>query len=799
MQNESRLQKVIKSIKSLPGSAKDALIDSVFDVLDDTKNKFQTVFSRQNIINSMLPRPLAMGANKLLDYFKKDSSVSPRPADIAPPRPDDIQPELIDDPDVVDPDDVDLSELVEAVEEGFDETNENLIKILKNFDESDSNSIEDVSSTSDEINSNLDSLAELIEVVEESKSDSLAELVSIDEETSEATAEVIDISSETLDITTQSYDVLTELLEVNGQEIKILERIESNTRLNELHAREAELEKKHQDKMMMEQLLRISGRGGKTGPNGVNGSGEDDELGVTEGILGTLAAKALIDKVKEKFQARAAAKAAAKAGLQGGSAAGAQVAGSATKSLFGSLKDKIKAIGPALKSGPAPLKFLGLGAAALGGAAALNGATPHAAPSTAGAPKPVVPPIAPVKLQDIDSPTNSKSGFQPKPYTANVDPTSTKMSNVFGQKLGSSMSTVNQSPTNFAPKNIGGVSFSNTIAPSAVTGATFNNTTVPSDPNAVKNAATNAVGTPSASKWASAKNIAGKAMGVPLTVAIGAYEANEVSKNESLTTDEKTVEYSKIGGKSVGALAGGAKGAAMGGVVGGPIGAVVGSIVGGLVGYFVGEQAGEIVGDVINAVNPSETEVKIDGATIHENNIHESIPERLPGEPKPKRPPFEEDEVGTLYNAEPNNTVLAELESVNAHYNQDSIMVTYDNAQLERITSKAVENISPMSSINVSNIMNPDIGSIEPGQTKTNLLQSLTHQLEQTNAEKETLASTPTVIPIPINNSTNGGGGNSNNGSSESQRPQRMNVPNVRNQDGTLQRLLDLNYQPLMS
>jgi hypothetical protein len=219
--------------------------------------------------------------------------------------------------------------------------------------------------------------------------------------------------------------------------------------------------------------------------------------------------------------------------------------------------------------------------------------------------------------------------------------------------------------------------------------------------------------TPAAAKGGflqGAKNLGMKALGAPLTLGIGAYEAYNVSKDEKLSSEQKTTEYSKIGGKTAGALAG-AKAGAMVGSIGGPIGAAIGGVVGGIGGYFLGEKGGELVGDVINAVSPSKSPLK----------------------------------------------------------------------------SKTPE-------VNVLNTVKPNIGTIQPGQTKTNNLQFLTQQIEQTNAEKQNMKASPTVVPVTINNQNN----TSSSQNSESSRI-RTPVPLVRNQDGTIQRLLDLNYHPLMS
>lgn len=212
------------------------------------------------------------------------------------------------------------------------------------------------------------------------------------------------------------------------------------------------------------------------------------------------------------------------------------------------------------------------------------------------------------------------------------------------------------------------------------------------------------------SKIAAVGKGAGRVLGAPLAVGLSAYEAYQVAQDEALTSEQKTTEYSKIGGKTVGALAGAKAGAVLG-AIGGPVGSVIGGLLGGIGGFFLGEKGGEIVGDLINKVLPSSAEPKID-----------------------------------------------------------------DPAKSAEIAA---------------NIVKPDIQGVTAGNTRVTNLEQLTQRIEQTAADKQSAMMQPIIAPVTIHNNNT-----TNNGSSQQQ--SRMPVPSVRNQDGTIQRLLDANYRPLI-
>lgn len=212
------------------------------------------------------------------------------------------------------------------------------------------------------------------------------------------------------------------------------------------------------------------------------------------------------------------------------------------------------------------------------------------------------------------------------------------------------------------------------------------------------------------SKIAAVGKGAGRVLGAPLAVGLSAYEAYQVAQDEALTSEQKTTEYSKIGGKTVGALAGAKAGAVLG-AIGGPVGSVIGGLLGGIGGFFLGEKGGEIVGDLINKVLPTSAEPKID---------------------------------------------------------------------------------DPVKSAEIAaNIVKPDISGVAAGNTRVTNLEQLTQRIEQTAADKQSAMMQPIIAPVTIHNNNT-----TNNGSSQQQT--RMPVPSVRNQDGTIQRLLDANYRPLI-
>lgn len=224
--------------------------------------------------------------------------------------------------------------------------------------------------------------------------------------------------------------------------------------------------------------------------------------------------------------------------------------------------------------------------------------------------------------------------------------------------------------------------------------------------------------------------VAGKAA-LPLTLATGAMDVYATSKRTDISQDEKTVEYSKVGGQTVGAL-GGAKLGAMLGAPLGPIGAAVGGILGGIGGYFFGDKAGEVVGGLINAISPdSATDVQKPAPQPQKDlSIEEIVPK----------------------------------------------------------TEKAAENV--LSSDNVRELVAPEI-VVTPTETRIRYMEGIIEELERGNVEKAEAMKQSIIAAIPVQQSTNN--------VSQPQQPvnTRIGVPSVRNQDGTIQRILDRNVSTI--
>lgn len=577
---ESKLRKAIEELTKLPQKLKEGVINFA----EDSAEKVKSVFTRKNVVNAIMPKFFGRGVNKILDIMSdRTKKVEPNRSAISTDKPAS---------ETDDETDIDLvEELLDTMDEGFTETNENLTKILKKL--------------GGEGSSSNNSTTPL--------------LLGFSNKTEESTAEIIDVNYEILDVTEKSQETLVELLDINGQIVKAMQAVEKNTRVDSLKQREDEIEAR---KARAAQRMLQMGATGSVGAANIGGKGGIMGAimdGLVNAVLGYAGIKAASSRLGGK--ALGGVKGAASSVWQGvkgaaggvlqGAKNGALAASNAWKNAGGA-KGIWGAMKGAASRAPGPLKALGLagaGSAAASAAPAVSSTLPALAATNA------------TKVGGAVAPEAGKGGF-----------------------------------------------------------------------------------------LQGAKSIGAKALGAPLTVGIGAYEAYNVSKDEKLSSEQKTIEYSKIGGKTAGALAG-AKAGAMMGSIGGPIGAAIGGVIGGIGGYFLGEKGGEVVGDVINAVAPS-------------------------------------------------------------------------NSPLETKTPR----------VNVSNTVKPNIGTIQPGQTKTNNLQFLTQQIEQTNAEKQDMKANPTIVPIAINNQSN----ISTSQGSDSGRT-RTPVPLVRNQDGTIQRLLDLNYHPLLT
>jgi len=722
MPSENKLKKLIEVIKSLPSTAKNAALDTIGETLSAGKKRFGQVFSRQNLLNSLLPQPLAMGANKLMDFFKSDDVVA-TPNGATPGqsnnRPED---EIADEES-----DLDVLELiVESLEDGFIETNENLVKIMDKLAGSASAS-------------NTESTSKLL---------SIAYSGSTQEESTNELIQVAQLSHES---TESTQDSILELIDINGKTIQVLEKIEKNTKVDELKAREDEIERRKQK--LNEQFSKAGFGEGDKGGDGKKGGILSSLLSsATDAVLGYLginAAKgALTGKLKDGI------KGAASSSLKFAKNVGGKVVNAAETGLY-KATDKAKS-------------FVAESGGLKNAAGAVWDKTKAFASNTASS-----------TTRVLDSIT---------PASSTIDKAKGALGSVWDKTKGVASGAFN------------------TMGKAA-------DALSPSVKNGLQGA----------------KAVGGKLLGAPLAVGLGGYEAYNVSKDEKLTKDEKAVEYSKIGGKTAGTLAG-AKLGVMLGAPGGPIGMAIGGILGGVGGYFLGEKGGEVISNAVVGSAPktdsvkSATETAVSKSSAPNTNAASSatstfsefdfsqndsvnyqkfadfknereaslLKEYIGSRDVSKIPASEMSYFKSMAKTKAKEEAIKKFsKEISASSN---VKVRQSVSSLESVNSQKAAATPTTKDINVANMVKPDIGTIQPGQTKTNNLQNLTQQMESTNAEKENLATTNNAAPVVINNTNN-----SSSGGNSSAPSTKMVIPGVRNQDGTLQRLLDANYRPLIA
>lgn len=115
--------------------------------------------------------------------------------------------------------------------------------------------------------------------------------------------------------------------------------------------------------------------------------------------------------------------------------------------------------------------------------------------------------------------------------------------------------------------------------------------------------------------------------GAPVVaVGAGAYDAYEVSKDNTLNDKQKDQKYTKIAGASVGAWGGAEAGAAAGTMVFPGIGTAIGSVIGGAAGYFAGDWLGEKLGKNVysgDKANPMMDHILPEtNAPVVKNEVH---------------------------------------------------------------------------------------------------------------------------------------------------------------------------------
>lgn len=98
-------------------------------------------------------------------------------------------------------------------------------------------------------------------------------------------------------------------------------------------------------------------------------------------------------------------------------------------------------------------------------------------------------------------------------------------------------------------------------------------------------------------------------------------------------------------------------------------------------------------------------------------------------------------------------------------------------------------------SLDYNKVMNysPEIrsGEVIANTSKTERLETLTKQIETTNADNQSLTSQTNIVPVQINTPSTAPQQNSQ------QEQKTFHIPATRNQDGTIQRLLDDNFTPM--
>lgn len=282
-----------------------------------------------------------------------------------------------------------------------------------------------------------------------------------------------------------------------------------------------------------------------------------------------------------------------------------------------------------------------------------------------------------------------------------------------------------------------------------------------------------------------AKNLGGKLLGTPLLFLSSGLEAKEVSDNKELTKEEKVVSYSKIGGKLAGALAGAKAGAVLGATLG-PVGSLVGGVLGGIGGTFLGDEVGEKAGNLINSILPQEKTkdatpfIKNPDITKDSLEIKSSDVSNIEKEQK------ENDKiVEKIYN----DLIKEHIERTGSYPSENQLKNYKIMALFE--SKNDVTNKFNYGKQFSSEILKPVIReNLLANETKLNNLKTISKQMEISEAEKQQMVLNPVVV---VNNQTN----NSNNYNQDEYKF-RIPVPSVRNQENTIQKLLDSSFLPLV-
>ena len=126
---KGKLKEVLEDVKGVT----EEVVEEITAPILDPFRIYKSFFDRRNIVNAILPKPAATLVNGAWNYF--ESGKKKAPAVNAEKAPKNVSRE-ISEPYIDDGEDdsLDADDLVEAIEEGFDRTDELLEKIIQKLD-----------------------------------------------------------------------------------------------------------------------------------------------------------------------------------------------------------------------------------------------------------------------------------------------------------------------------------------------------------------------------------------------------------------------------------------------------------------------------------------------------------------------------------------------------------------------------------------------------------------------------------------------------------------------------------------
>lgn len=317
----------------------------------------------------------------------------------------------------------------------------------------------------------------------------------------------------------------------------------------------------------------------------------------------------------------------------------------------------------------------------------------------------------------------------------------------------------------------------------------------------------------------------GGRLGGPLAVAGTLYEVNEVATDDTKTEDQKKADYTKIGARLAGMWAGAKAGALGGGAIGGAVGAgfggvgaapgaavggVVGGIVGAIGGYNVGDAVGEAAGNrlfnpkavhadnvTVTSVLPEQTKdsTKIKSNLIlSANELPTKVQAYLTGDGNSKYEDIKNEyysylnSQGFKYSDQTAMDAMAAAKKVKLEEKAKITSIDTSFAEVKHRDPTAV--IKAVANSGAMDVQGLD--SLDVGASRRTALSSLSSELSADNVEssKPQVVTQPVIVQAPSSNS----------GQSTPQQQgerSRLEIPASRNQDGTIQRLLNITYKPL--